>query len=164
MNKIKRTIKTVCRTVAWMVGVQAAFGVYAADIAGDKTWALTIPEGGAQNNTKVTLSDDNWVLNAWVVNEQAKTLGIDISTSVSDADGGNGAGLALTKDGSGNWIGSGELDLRGTITVNGAASDWKITNSGIFQKNRQLPCAPKLVLVNFAASNKKGSWICLSLS
>ncbi len=105
--------------------VSAVFGV---DEAVTKTWELTIPDadnGGCTNKAHVVLSDGSYQLKAWIISASSKTLGIgrdgDVNTTV---------GLAMLKDADNKWIGSGDLDMRGAITVGGAASTWKIVRFG----------------------------------
>ncbi len=95
-----------------------------------KTWELTIPDGdtGCTNNAPVTLSDGNYTLRAWIDIATNKTLGIGGGNSIKDNE--EAKGLAMLKDADGNWIGSGDLDLRGTITIGGVESPWKIVKLG----------------------------------
>ncbi len=92
-----------------------------------KTWALTIPDkdnGGCTNNALVVLSDGNYELNAWIINASQKTLGIGNPTDTNDVR------RALRKDSDGKYIGSGVLDMRGSISVGGVESEWKVTSIG----------------------------------
>ncbi len=106
-----------------------------------KTWELTIPDGdtGCTNNAPVTLSDGSYTLKAWIDSASNKTLGIGGGSSILDSA--TSKGLAMLKDADGNWIGSGDLDLRGTITIGGAATPWKIVKLGkhSFSSVREAP-------------------------
>ncbi len=93
-----------------------------------KTWALTIPDsdnGGCTNNALVVLSDGNYELNAWIIDASKKTLGIGNPTDKT-----NDTPRAHRKDSDGNYIGNGDLDMRGAITVDGAVSDWTVASIG----------------------------------
>ncbi len=111
-----------CSCVLLASLVTAVFGV---DESVTKTWELTIPDadnGGCTNNAVITLTDGNYELTGWIRSATAKTLSIGRRNAATEV-----AGLALRKDEDGKYIGSGDLDMRGTITVGGAPSSWKIT-------------------------------------
>lgn len=111
--------------IAWSVLAASAVQVSADEVT--KTWELELPEAaGITNNAPVVLTDGNYRLKAWVRTASAKTLGIGVP-----GDNLNGTtGLALMKDAAGKYIGSGDLDMRGAITVNGVVTDWRITRIG----------------------------------
>ena len=93
-----------------------------------KTWALTLPAdaAGVTNKAPVTLTDGNYVLRGYIRDADKKYLAIGGCYSPASDD----AGWALTKDSSGAFVGSGDLDLRGAVTVDSVASAWTITHIG----------------------------------
>ncbi|MGN0832260.1 MAG: leucine-rich repeat protein [Kiritimatiellia bacterium] len=113
---------------AGLAGALLAAAQVVADDEVTKTWALELPEeSGITNNAPVMITDGNYRLKCWIVSAETKRLGIG-APSVKDDD--DAAGLALEKDADGAYVGSGDLDLRGAITVDGAASGWTITTIG----------------------------------
>ena len=93
-----------------------------------KTWTLTLPEDatGITNNAPVTLSDGNYTLRGWIRDAAKNYLAIGgRAAAASQAEG-----WALTTDADGKFVGSGDLDLRGAVTVDGAPSAWTITHIG----------------------------------
>ncbi len=105
----------------------AALGEADAEAAA-KTWALTLPAdaAGVTNKAPVTLTDGNYTLRAYISDAAKNCLAIGGRYSpTSDAEG-----LALTTNESGAFVGSGDLDLRGAVTVDGQPSAWTITHIG----------------------------------
>ena len=93
-----------------------------------KTWTLTLPEDatGITNRAPVTLSDGNYTLRGWIRDAAKNYLAIGgRAAAASQAEG-----CALTTDADGKFVGSGDLDLRGAVTVDGAPSAWTITHIG----------------------------------
>ena len=93
-----------------------------------KTWTLTLPEdaAGITNRAPVTLSDGNYTLRGWIRDAGKQYLAIGgRAAAASQAEG-----CALTTDADGKFVGSGDLDLRGAVTVEGAPSAWTITHIG----------------------------------
>ena len=93
-----------------------------------KTWTLTLPEDatGITNRAPVTLSDGNYTLRGWIRDAAKNYLAIGgRAAAASQAEG-----WALTTDADGKFVGSGDLDLRGAVTVDGAPSAWTITHIG----------------------------------
>lgn len=91
------------------------------------SWELTLPEAdGCTNGAPVTLSDGNYELNGYIVSASGKTVGIGQSLSA----GNYATGQALRTDAGGAYIGHGDLDMTGPVTVGGAASEWTITQIG----------------------------------
>ncbi len=93
-----------------------------------KTWALTLPEDavGITNKAPVTLTDGNYTLRGWIRDAAKQYLAIGgRAAAASQAEG-----LALTTDADGTFVGSGDLDLRGAVTVDGEPSAWTITHIG----------------------------------
>lgn len=93
-----------------------------------KTWTLTLPEdaAGITNNAPVTLSDGNYTLRGWIRDAGKQYLAIGgRAAAASQAEG-----WALTTDADGKFVGSGDLDLRGAVTVDGAPSAWTIAHIG----------------------------------
>lgn len=90
-----------------------------------KTWTVTLGEG-LTNNAPVTLSDGNYTLRGWIRDAGKQYLAIGgRAAAASQAEG-----WALTTDADGKFVGSGDLDLRGAVTVDGAPSAWTITHVG----------------------------------
>ena len=90
-----------------------------------KTWTVTLGDG-LTNNAPVTLSDGNYTLRGWIRDAAKKHLAIGgRAAAASQAEG-----WALTTGADGKFVGSGDLDLRGTVTVDGAPSAWTITHIG----------------------------------
>lgn len=90
-----------------------------------KTWTVTLDEG-LTNNAPVTLSDGNYTLRGWIRDAGKQYLAIGgRAAAASQAEG-----WALTTDADGKFVGSGDLDLRGAVTVDGAPSAWTITHIG----------------------------------
>ena len=90
-----------------------------------KTWTVTLGEG-LTNNAPVTLSDGNYTLRGWIRDAAKNYLAIGgRAAAASQAEG-----WALTTDADGKFVGSGDLDLRGAVTVDGAPSAWTITHIG----------------------------------
>ena len=90
-----------------------------------KTWTVTLGEG-LTNNAPVTLSDGNYTLRGWIRDAAKKHLAIGgRAAAASQAEG-----WALTTGADGKFVGSGDLDLRGAVTVDGAPSAWTITHIG----------------------------------
>lgn len=93
-----------------------------------KTWTLTLPEDatGITNRAPVTLSDGNYTLRGWIRDAGKQYLAIGgRAAAASQAEG-----WALTTGADGKFVGSGDLDLRGAVTVDGAPSAWTITHIG----------------------------------
>ena len=96
-----------------------------ADEPATKTWTVTLDEG-LTNRAPVTLSDGNYTLRGWIWDAAKKHLAIGgRAATASQAEG-----WALTTDADGKFVGSGDLDLRGAVTVDGAPSAWTITHIG----------------------------------
>lgn len=90
-----------------------------------KTWTVTLDEG-VTNNAPVTLSDGNYTLRGWIRDAGKQYLAIGgRAAAASQAEG-----WALTAGADGKFVGSGDLDLRGAVTVDGAPSAWTITHIG----------------------------------
>ncbi len=90
-----------------------------------KTWTVTLDEG-VTNNAPVTLSDGNYTLRGWIWDAGKQYLAIGgRAAAASQAEG-----WALTTGADGKFVGSGDLDLRGAVTVDGAPSAWTITHIG----------------------------------
>lgn len=90
-----------------------------------KTWTVTLGEG-LTNNAPVTLSDGNYTLRGWIRDAGKQYLAIGgRAAAASQAEG-----WALTTGADGKFVGSGDLDLRGAVTVDGAPSAWTITHIG----------------------------------
>lgn len=90
-----------------------------------KTWTVTLDEG-VTNNAPVTLSDGNYTLRGWIRDAGKQYLAIGgRAAAASQAEG-----WALTTGADGKFVGSGDLDLRGAVTVDGAPSAWTITHIG----------------------------------
>ncbi len=90
-----------------------------------KTWTVTLDEG-LTNNAPVTLSDGNYTLRGWIRDAGKQYLAIGgRAAAASQAEG-----WALTTGADGKFVGSGDLDLRGAVTVDGAPSAWTITHIG----------------------------------
>ena len=90
-----------------------------------KTWTVTLDEG-LTNNAPVTLSDGNYTLRGWIRDAAKNYLAIGgRAAAASQAEG-----WALTTGADGKFVGSGDLDLRGAVTVDGAPSAWTITHIG----------------------------------
>ena len=83
-------------------------------------WQVALPEGeGLTNNAPVTLTDGNWQLRGWIYNLGKRQLAVGGSPAPGET---KADGQALVKNGDGSYIGSGVLDLRGTVTAEGDAS------------------------------------------
>ncbi len=111
-----------------VLSVSLFSAVFGADEVVTKTWELTIPDadnGGCTNNAHVMLSDGNYQLRGWIRNVDKKTIGLGVRGETSES-----LGLAIFKDAEGKLIGSGDLDLRGALTVDGVVSDWTIDYLG----------------------------------
>ena len=93
-----------------------------------KTWALALPEDavGITNKAPVTLTDGNYTLRGWIRDAAKQYLAIGGRAAAT----GTADGWALTTDADGKFVGSGDLDLRGAVTVDGAPSAWTITHIG----------------------------------
>lgn len=90
-----------------------------------KTWTVSLDEG-VTNNAPVTLSDGNYTLRGWIWDAGKQYLAIGgRAAAASQAEG-----WALTTGADGKFVGSGDLDLRGAVTVDGAPSAWTITHIG----------------------------------
>ena len=90
-----------------------------------KTWTVTLDDG-LTNNAPVTLSDGNYTLRGWIRDAGKQYLAIGgRAAAASQAEG-----WALTTGADGKFVGSGDLDLRGAVTVDGAPSAWTITHIG----------------------------------
>lgn len=102
-----------------------------------KTWALELPEAaGITNKAPVVITDGNYRLKCWIVSTTTKRLGIGVPNGQALVDAKREAeAVALFKDDNGAYIGSGDLDMRGAITVDGEATDWIISTIGSYSFN-----------------------------
>ena len=83
------------------------------------SWQVALPEGeGLMNNAPVTLTDGNWQLRGWIYDLEKRQLAVGGSPAPGET---KADGQALVKKGDGSYIGSGALDLRGTVTAGGDA-------------------------------------------
>ena len=104
-----------------------ALGVVARADEVSKTWAVTLPAdaAGLTNNAPVTLTDGSYVLKGYIQDAAKQYLAIGGASSGSEAQK-----RALTRDAAGAIVGTGPLDLRGAVTVDGAPSAWTIAHIG----------------------------------
>lgn len=98
-----------------------------------KTWTVALGEG-LTNNAPVTLSDGNYTLRGWIWDAAKKHLAVGGHPDPDHVGEGDeahvAAGQALVKDANGAYVGTGDLDLRGAVTVDGAPSAWTIVRIG----------------------------------
>ncbi|MDO5314324.1 MAG: leucine-rich repeat protein [bacterium] len=123
----KRVLCLGACAVGLGVSTLGALGAEDAEVV-TKTWTLTLPEDatGITNKAPVTLTDGNYTLRGWIRDAAKQYLAIGgRAAAASKAEG-----LALTTDADGKFVGSGDLDLRGAVTVDGESSAWTITHIG----------------------------------
>ena len=98
-----------------------------------KTWTVALGEG-LTNNAPVTLSDGNYTLRGWIWDAAKKHLAVGGHPDPDHVGEGDeahvAAGQALVKDANCTYVGTGDLDLRGAVTVDGAPSAWTIVRIG----------------------------------
>lgn len=111
--------------IVWGVLAASAVQVSADEVT--KTWELELPEAvGITNKAPVMITDGNYRLRGWIASATEKTIGIGgVSWAANFTQG-----QAICKDDAGNLIGSGDLDMRGALTVDGVVSGWTISTIG----------------------------------
>ena len=111
--------------IVWGVLAASAVQVSADEVT--KTWELELSEAvGITNKAPVMITDGNYRLRGWIASATEKTIGIGgVSWAANFTQG-----QAICKDDAGNLIGSGDLDMRGALTVDGVVSGWTISTIG----------------------------------
>ena len=113
--------------IAWGVLAASAVQVSADEVT--KTWALELPEAsGITNKAPVVITDGNYRLRGWIASATGKTIGIGGASGAANFT----LGQAICKDDAGKLIGSGDLDMRGALTVDGVVSAWTISTIGAY--------------------------------